>query len=160
MMKKSILKIAFCFALCSFSCVTLAAPALTNTDYSGVQLRQMQEQMERERIERQMQEHREKQKESIEDQQQKPSGQKGAVRFALHSVEIDESQILLPEKRNEIVAPYIGREVTLDDLYEIVKKSIIIIRRMAGSPASPTCRRKQSMLVMCALRCWKVKRVT
>ena len=121
-MKKSILKIAFCFALCSFSCVTLAAPALTNTDYSGVQLRQMQEQMERERIERQMQEHREKQKESIEDQQQKPSGQKGAVRFALHSVEIDESQILLPEKRNEIVAPYIGREVTLDDLYEIVEK--------------------------------------
>ena len=121
-MKKSITRITLLLTLCSFACVAMAAPVPTNADYSGVQLRQMQEQMERERIEQQMREHREKQKESIEDQQQKPSGQKGAVRFALHSVETDESQILTPEKRNEIAAPYIGKEVSLDDLYEMVEK--------------------------------------
>ena len=44
--------------LCSAPCITLAAP-LANVD-SGVQLRQMQEQIERERIEQQMQEQREK----------------------------------------------------------------------------------------------------
>ena len=38
--------------LCSAPCVTLAAP-LANVD-SGVQLRQVQEQIERERIEQQM----------------------------------------------------------------------------------------------------------
>ena len=121
-MKKSITRITLLLTFCSFACVAMAAPVPTNADYSGVQLRQMQEQMERERIEQQMREHREKQKESIEDQQQKPSGQKGAVRFALHSVETDESQILTPEKRNEIAAPYIGKEVSLDDLYEMVEK--------------------------------------
>ena len=121
-MEKNLTKIALLFALCSFPCVVLAAPSPTSADYSGIQLRQMQEQIERERIERQMQEQREKQKEGIKDQQQKPLGQKGTVRFVLNSVETDESQILPPEKRNEIVAPYIGKEVSLDELYEIVEK--------------------------------------
>ncbi len=121
MMNKSVLRIALVFALCSVSGIILAAPAPAAID-PGVQLRQMQEQMERERIERQMQEQRNKQKENIEDRQQRPSGQKGAVRFVLSSVVTDESQILLPEIRDEIVSPYIGKEVTLDDLYEIVEK--------------------------------------
>ena len=108
--------------LCSVPCGTLAAPDPFRVDYSGVQLRQMQEQMERERIERQMQEQREKQKENIQDQQQKPSGQTGSVRFVLKSVETDASQILPAEKRDEIVAPYVGKEVSLDDLYKIVEK--------------------------------------
>ena len=80
--------------LCSAPCVTLAAP-LANVD-SGVQLRQVQEQIERERIEQQMQEQREKQKENIEDRQQKPSGQAGKVQFVLKSVETDDSKILPP----------------------------------------------------------------
>lgn len=106
--------------LCSAPCITLAAP-LANVD-SGVQLRQMQEQIERERIEQQMQEQREKQKENIEDRQQKPSGQAGKVQFVLKSVETDDSQILPPAKKDEIVAPYVGKNVTLDDLYAITEK--------------------------------------
>ena len=108
--------------LCSVPRITLAAPDPSRVDYSGVQLRQLQEQMERERIERQMQEQREKQKENIQDQRQKPSGQTGKVQFVLKAVETDESQILPSAKKDEIIAPYVGKNVTLDDLYEIVEK--------------------------------------
>ena len=109
------------FVLCGVPCVTLAASPLANVD-SGVQLRQVQEQIERERIEQQMQEQREKQKENIEDRQQKPSGQAGKVQFVLKAVETDASQILPPAKKDEIVAPYVGKSVTLDDLYAITEK--------------------------------------
>ena len=57
MMKKNILKIALVFALCNVPCIMLAAPTPAAID-PGVQLRQMQEQIERERVERQMQEQR------------------------------------------------------------------------------------------------------
>ena len=115
------------FVLCGVPCVALAAPPVlpvppAGRDDPGVQLRQMQEQIERERIERQMQEQREKQKENIEDRQQKPSGQEGKVQFVLKAVETDASQILPPAKKDEIVAPYVAKSVTLDDLYEIVEK--------------------------------------
>ena len=107
--------------LCSVPCAALAAPPQTSVD-SGVQLRQMQEQMERERIEQQLREQMEKSKEHVEDKQQKPAGQAGALQFILKAVETDASQILPPEKKEEIVAPYIGKNVTLDDLYAITEK--------------------------------------
>ena len=122
-MNKKLSLLSCMLVLCGVPHVALAAPAdRVPVDYSGVQLRQMQEQIERERIERQMQEQREKSRERVEDRQQKPSGQAGTARFVLKAVETDASQILPPEKRDEVVAPYVGKEVSLDDLYEIVEK--------------------------------------
>ena len=37
-------------------------------------------------------------------------------------METDDSQILPPAKKDEIVAPYVGKNVTLDDLYAITEK--------------------------------------
>ena len=74
-MNKKLSLLSCMLVLCGIPHVALAAPAdQVPVDYSGVQLRQMQEQIERERIERQMQEQREKSRERVEDRQQKPSG--------------------------------------------------------------------------------------
>ncbi len=123
-MKKKLSVLSSILLLCSVPCVTLAAPPELppHRDDPGVQLRQMQEQIERERIEQQIREQREKAKEHVEDQQQKPSGQAGTVQFVLKSVETDDSRVLPPEKKDEIVAPYMGKNVTLDDLYAITEK--------------------------------------
>ena len=113
--------IGLMLALCGPWQVILAAPSQARVD-SGAQLRQLQEQAEKERIEWQMQEEREKRKDKIEDQQPKPASKESSVHFVVKSVQVDKSAILPPETVREITSPYIDQEVTLDDLYEMVEK--------------------------------------
>ena len=88
----------------------------------GAQLRQMEEQMERARIEREMEARREADEKPIDDKQEQPAEQKNAVRFTLRGVEIDASEVMPKEKSDESIAPYIGKEVSVEDLYAIVEK--------------------------------------
>lgn len=98
-----------------------AAPLGAAPD-SGVELRRQQEQMERLRLEREMQERREAKESGIEAPQQPPEEAPAEGRFVLRAVDFDASEILSPEVRDGIVAAYMGREVTLSDLYALVEK--------------------------------------
>ena len=60
----------------------------------GAQLRQMEEQMERARVEREMEARRKEDEAAIDDKQEKPTEQKGAVRFTLQGVKVDTSKVM------------------------------------------------------------------
>lgn len=98
-----------------------AAPPGTVPD-SGIGLRRQQEQMERLRMARAMQEWREAEKSEIEAPQQPHEEVPDKGRFVLRTVDFDTSEILTPAVRDTVVAAYMGREVTLSDLYAIVEK--------------------------------------
>lgn len=98
-----------------------AAPPSAAPD-SGVELRRQHEQLERLRLEREMQERREAEESSIETPQPPPEKALAEGRFVLRAVDFDASEILAPEVREGIVAAYLGREVTLSDLYALVEK--------------------------------------
>ena len=86
----------------------------------GVQLRQQQERLEQERLEREMAANRERQKTGVEDQQAKPENQAGELHFVLKSVQVDESAVIPAAVRDQILQSYIGKEITLQDLYAMV----------------------------------------
>ena len=106
--------------LCSSVTVGMAAPVVQENNGPGVQLRQQQEHLERERLEQEMAAQREGQKTEVENQQTPPESQAGSLRFVLQSVTLDESAVLPTDVRDRILQPYLGKEVTLDDLYAIV----------------------------------------
>ena len=88
----------------------------------GAQLRQMEEQRERVRVEREMEARRKEDENAIDDKQEQPAEQKGAVCFTLRGVEMDDSVVMPKEKSDAIIAPYIGQEVSVEDLYAIVEQ--------------------------------------
>ena len=114
--KFAILATGIFFAVCTGTDVQAAPPD------SGVELRRQQEQMERLRLEREMQERREAEESNIEAPQQPPEEVQEERRFVLRAVDFDASEILTPEMREPVVADYLGREVTLADLYALVEK--------------------------------------
>ena len=97
---------------------TAAAGSLSSGD-AGLQLQQAQQSRERERIEKELAEQREKKPDVVENQQNTPEGQQGALRFVLQKVTVDSSAVLPDAERERIVQPYVGKEVTVDDLYAI-----------------------------------------
>lgn len=108
------------------SAITAAAPAqnqpsLPGYDNAGVQLNRTREYLERQRVARQIAEDRAKQKVEVEDkrgdEQQKAEGN---IKFQLNEVKLDESKALNKEELGAITDKYIGKEVTLNDLYDIV----------------------------------------
>lgn len=98
-----------------------AAPPGTVPD-SGIGLRRQQEQMERLRMARAMQEWHKAEKSEIEAPQQPHEEVADTGRFVLRTVDFDTSEILTPAVRDAVVAVYMGHEVTLSDLYAIVEK--------------------------------------
>ena len=108
--------------LASLWVTTIPVFAATNGGDPGAQLRQAWEQMERATIEREMEARREESGKTIEDQQEKPVQQAGLLRFKLEGIRLDESAVLPKEKRDEFAAEWLGREVSVEDLYKIVRK--------------------------------------
>lgn len=118
--KAAFLAAGIFFSVCTGTIVQ-AAPTGGTPD-SGVELRRQQEQMERMRLEREMQERRKAEEGGIEAPQQPPEKAPAGGRFVLRVVDFDASEILAPEVREGIVADYLGREVTLSDLRALVEK--------------------------------------
>lgn len=87
----------------------------------GVQLNRMREYMERQRVAEQIAEDRAKEDSKVEGQ---ATGQEeapeSAVKFVLNDIKIDGSEVLTKEEISGITSPYIGQEVTLQNLYDIV----------------------------------------
>ncbi len=118
--KVAILTAGLLLAACTGA--TAKAASLGAAIDSGVELRRQQEQMERLRLESELKEQREAKKNDSEVVRQAPEKDLEEKRFLLQAVDFDESEIISPKMRDEIVEAYLEREVTLLDLYEIVEK--------------------------------------
>ncbi|MBR1694578.1 MAG: ShlB/FhaC/HecB family hemolysin secretion/activation protein, partial [Selenomonas sp.] len=100
----------------------MAAPPPIRDD-AGLEMRRQREEAERERLRQQMEEDRKKQDEKVQGNTEMPASTGEAeVKFVLNKVTIDESAIIKTDSFNEITEPYLGKEVSLADLSNIVEK--------------------------------------
>lgn len=96
-------------------------PPQHGTNDPGVQLNRMREYMERQRVVQQIAEDRAKEDSKVEGQSTKQEeASESAVKFVLSDVKIDGSEVLTKEEISGITSLYIGQEVTLQNLYDIV----------------------------------------
>lgn len=97
--------------------IASAAPSADN------QMNQTREEMERQRIERQIEEDQRRSQENIEDKRQSDTDTQTdtqSLRFTLTDVTTDESVVITAKVLKEIVEPYLNTEVTIDDINKIV----------------------------------------
>lgn len=127
--KRNILTAAVIAGIMSMEVIAMAAPGDVQPpsrepagyNNAGVQLNQTREYMERQRVARQIQEDRAKQRAQVEGAQQGGQEEAGAaVKFNLTSVTTDKSSILTDEDIDSVTKDYIGKEITIQDLYKIV----------------------------------------
>ena len=105
----------------------MAQPAYAAPDYGandpGAQLERNREILERQRIADQIEEDQRNRGAKVENEEETPSEEKvPAVEFQLEKINFDNSEILTPEELDTIAQEYIGKSVTLQNLYEIVEK--------------------------------------
>ncbi len=114
-----------------FLFVTAAMILFSSTTYAETmpnadsEMNQQREEMERQRIQRQIEEDLRRRDENISDEREKnPSTIENAekIKFELADITVDESEIITPEKIDEFKADYLNREITLDDILSVVQK--------------------------------------
>ena len=100
------------------SSVAWAAVASGPID-AGTQLSQAREYMERELIARQLEEDRKKQKAQVESNLKAPEEAASTLSFTLTKIQTDPSEVLTEAELQKITEPYIGKTVSLADLYAV-----------------------------------------
>ena len=99
-------------------------------DAAGVDLHNLQEHMEQERVARQIREDRERVKSKIESGDTVPGDQQPAeMCFVLRDVLITPSKVLTAEELDAIRAPYIGRDADVKTLYALVNEINALYRQ-------------------------------
>lgn len=132
-MRKHILSAAVIAAVIGMQSAVWAAPgdyrptpeqdAAMRQGYNnaGVQMNQTREYLERQRVARQIQEDRAKQRAQVEGTQ---TGEKeetsAAVKFKLNKITTDKSDVLTDDDIASVTKEYVGKEITIQDLYKIV----------------------------------------
>lgn len=86
---------------------------------AGTQLNQAREYMERQRIAQQMEEDQKKKTAQVETDVKTPEQTAAAINFTLTKVETDPSEVLTEAEIQAVTAPYVGKTVSLSDLYAI-----------------------------------------
>lgn len=86
---------------------------------AGTQLNQAREYMERQRIAQQMEEDQKKKTAQVETDVKTPEQTAAAISFTLTKVETDPSEVLTEAEIQAVTAPYVGKTVSLSDLYAI-----------------------------------------
>lgn len=90
---------------------------------AGVAANRTIEYMERQRVARQIAEDKAKASSKVEQGSQKPDAeQQAAVTFKLEKLELDESTVLEQAELQKLTDEYIGKEVGVKDLYELMNK--------------------------------------
>lgn len=98
-------------------------PPQYGTNDPGVQLNRTREYMERQRVARQIAEDRAKQRAEVEGEAaQDQQAAESTVKFVLNDIKIQQSKVLTAEELSAITSQYIGQEITLQNLYDIVNK--------------------------------------
>ena len=101
------------------SSVALAAPFEGQYD-AGAQLNRAREYMERQLTEQRLEEDQQKKKAQVENEVQQPLDESTAkVVFPLARVDVDPSKVLTEGEIQKVIEPYIGKTVSLSDLYAI-----------------------------------------
>ena len=99
-----------------------AAPDVGAND-PGAQLERTREQLERQRIADQIAEDQKNRGAKVESEEQENEETKGeAITFQLQKVNFDDSEILTAEELDDVAKDYVGKSVTLQNLYELVEK--------------------------------------
>lgn len=106
-------------AVATPSAAAWAAPLLPPGSDSGAQLNRAREYMEQQRVAQQIEEDQERQKAKVETEAQKPEQSAAQITFSLAKVETDASEILTESEIKGITNPYIGKTVSLQDLYDM-----------------------------------------
>lgn len=125
---RKIFKIAMANAvfLMSFAQIADAAPADGAND-PGAQLQRSRELLELQRIAEQIAEDEKNRGATVENQENSTSNdQSNAIEFILQKINFDDSKILSAEELNAISSEYVGKSVTLQNLYELVDKINVI----------------------------------
>jgi len=113
---------AVILALISLAQPVNAAPDVGAND-AGAQLERNRELLERQRIADQIAEDQKNRGAKVENQDETTSQEQSpAVEFQLQKINFDDSEILTAEELDTIAKDYIGKSVTLQNLYEIVEK--------------------------------------
>ena len=134
-MKKKFLCAALLGALIPAGFV-LAAPVGSNDiDPAGVQLSRMQDYLERDMMERQIAEERQKARAEVEKKEEE-TRHESEVSFLLNRLDIEESKVLTAEEIAGVKAAYEGKEVTISDLYD----AVAALNRLYESHGYLTCR--------------------
>ena len=99
-----------------------AAPDVGAND-PGAQLQRSREELERQKIAEQIAEDERNRKAKVENQDEATSNEETpALEFQLQKINFDDSEILTAEELNNIAQDYLGKSVTLQNLYELVEK--------------------------------------
>lgn len=116
-----------CLAMLTFigSEVQAAPPVpptpLPGSADAGVQLDQAREAMERERIAEQIKEDEATRNEQVEGvPENEPQSADIDMKFELKKIETDPSEVLKQEEIDSVTAPYIGKAISVKDLYKII----------------------------------------
>lgn len=104
-----------------FQSAVYAAPVLPSAVDPGQELENTRERLEQQRIIQEMEEHRTPSG-GVESEQPKEEKTVPAVRFVLKDVRVDASELLPENTAKAAYEDYIGKEVSVDDLYSIVSK--------------------------------------
>lgn len=143
-MDKNKLSVALALMLLGSS-TALAAPTDQQVrDYhesgmndAGVVASRTRDYLERQRIAQQIQEDRERETSRVETEREKTDEQQApAVKFTLKKINIDKSEVLDNAAIDVLKADYIGREIELKDIYELVNK----INELYSEQGYLTCR--------------------
>ena len=103
----------------------------------GVQLNRAREYMERERVLKQIEEDRASRKEKVQRAMDKPFQETAKeISFELKKVHLNTSAVLSQETLDALIAPYLNRQVSLNDLYALVEE----INALYAEKGYATCR--------------------
>lgn len=101
-----------------------------------LQMNRMQQYMERERVNRQIAEDRAAHQKQLEQKQQEENKPTEEIHFLLKQMQVDPSVVLSEKEIQAITAPYEGKEVTLQDIYQAVEQ----INALYSEKGYATCR--------------------
>ena len=97
------------------------ADILPGASNPGVQLDQAREAMERERIAEQIKEDEATRNEQVEGvPENEPQSADVEMKFDLKKIETDPSMVLKQEEIDNVTSPYVGKSITVKDLYKII----------------------------------------
>lgn len=102
----------------------------------STQLNRDREEMERQRVWEQIREQEDNRKAEVEDDREKSEQAESNMTFELTKVVFDKSEILTQEELSAITADYIGKSVTLKDLYTITER----VNQLYAEKGYLTCR--------------------
>lgn len=118
----------------------LSMNAATAADWGSydpsTQLNRDREEMERHRVWEQIREQEDNRKAEVEDDREKGEQAESNMTFELTKVVFDQSEILTQEELSAITADYIGKSVTLKDLYAITER----VNQLYAEKGYLTCR--------------------